>query len=492
MGALIEIKYFNNFLLRKTEKTQPNSAPSDPVWNGSNGIPQEIGGFPQVPVGELGSNNWVIEEARIRGGYNNVNVDYGVKAYLVEEEPNAIIRGNSLIYSGIFNSRTGVNDTNVFSVGEDITKSADPANGTIQRLYAEDTNLIIFQEAKVSRALIDKDAIYTAEGNSSISNLNTTIGTIQPFGGNFGISRDPGSFASYGFRKYFTDRDRNTVLRLSKDGLTEISNYGMYDYFRDALNNIDINGLQGSINAGWDIHNKQYVLNLSQNINISNSEFSTAVFDENVNGWTSFFSYNPDQVLSLRNNFYSLKDGALYRHYAEKDLLNVDIPRGTFYGVTTKSSVTFIFNPKISMSKVFQTVNYEGSNGWQVDSFFSDDTGPSVFFTTWRSTRDTTGTPAIPSVWSYVQGSYDDAGNEYPDALSFPIRRAGFDRKENKYFANLINTSSASNGEVLWGESMSGIKGYFATVTISTDNVTDPGGLKELFAVSSNYAESSY
>ena len=46
---------------------------------------------------------------------------------------------------------------------------------------------------------------------------------------------------------------------------------------------------------------------------------------------------------------------------------------------------------------------------------------------------------------------------------------------------------------------MTGIKGYFATVTMSTDNVlasgapgTNVGGAKELFAVSSNYIESSY
>jgi hypothetical protein len=32
-----------------------------------------------------------------------------------------------------------------------------------------------------------------------------------------------------------------------------------------------------------------------------------------------------------------------------------------------------------------------------------------------------------------------------------------------------------------------GIKGYFMTVTMSTDNSTDVGGGKELFAVSSEY-----
>tara|TARA_B100000780_G_scaffold175891_1_gene123220 strand:+ start:4871 stop:6349 length:1479 start_codon:yes stop_codon:yes gene_type:complete len=492
MGALIEVKYFNSFILKKVIRTAPNPGPA---FNGSFGIPKSIGGYNVIDEDDLDSaSSWAVEEARIRGGYNNTNVDYGVRAYLVEDEPDAVIRGNSLIYSGIFNSRTGVNDTNVFSVAEEITKSADPANGSIQRLYAEDTNLIIFQEAKVSRALIDKDAIYTAEGGASITNINTTIGTIQPYAGEFGISRDPGSFAVYGYRKYFTDRNKNAVLRLSMDGLTEISNYGMYDYFRDQLNNIDTSSSIGVIKGGWDIHSKQFTLCSSQSI--ANPAFNTLAFDESVRGWTSFFSYNPDQMLSLKNNFYTFKNGSLFQHYTQVDLANQPVPRGRFYGVSTPTSISFVFNPNVSMSKVFQTINYEGSNGWQVNTFTSDQTGKDLYSNPveWKFTEDTTNTsnPLRPSVWSYVQGSYDDAGNVYPSALSNPVRRAGFDRKENKYFSNLVNTSVASQGEVLFGGSISGIKGYFATVTISTDTVTDPGGLKELFAASSNYVESSY
>ena len=58
--------------------------------------------------------------------------------------------------------------------------------------------------------------------------------------------------------------------------------------------------------------------------------------------------------------------------------------------------------------------------------------------------------------------------------------------------ANLINNSSAAPGEIIWGNQMTGIKGYYATVKISTDTLTDPGGMKELFAASSDYVESSY
>jgi hypothetical protein len=42
-------------------------------------------------------------------------------------------------------------------------------------------------------------------------------------------------------------------------------------------------------------------------------------------------------------------------------------------------------------------------------------------------------------------------------------------------------------GEVIWGNQTMGIKGYFATVTMKTDTDTNNGGLKSLFAVSSEF-----
>ena len=476
--GVIEVKYFNSFILRKV------IAPNDfPAWNGSRGDRT----YPAINNVAASSNNWAIEESRIRGGYNNTSVQLGVKAYLVENEPNAQRRLNSMIYSGIFNSRTGVNDTNVFSIGEDITKSVNPANGSIQRIYAENTNLTIFQESKISKALIDKDAIYSAEGGGTVTSSNLVIGAIQPYKGNYGISRNPESFAVYGYRKYFTDKDRNAVLRLSNDGLTEISNYSMSDYFRDQLSALDqTNPLKaGKAIGGWDIHNKQYVISLQP----ASGSYSTLSFDDNVKGFPSFFSYKPDHIVSLKNNYYTVKDGSLYVHYGS------EAKRANFYGTQSSSSVTFVFNPKVSMSKVFKTVNYEGGNGWQVDSFESDvtginsigtpkDTSPTAFA---QGTRDTTTV-----VYSYNQGSYDNFGNEYPTRLIPPINHAGFTRKENKYMANLINNSPAAAGEVVWGDAMTGIKGYFATIKMSTDSVTDVGGMKELFAASSQYVESSY
>ena len=96
---------------------------------------------------------------------------------------------------------------------------------------------------------------------------------------------DPESFAVNGYRKYFTDRDQNVVCRLSMDGISVISNYGMIDFFRDKLSTAKTGGIIG----GWDAHNKQYVLSIESTGSAARESFSTLSFDEGVKGWDKSF-----------------------------------------------------------------------------------------------------------------------------------------------------------------------------------------------------------
>jgi hypothetical protein len=234
MSKTIEVKYFNSFLLKKTLKAIDGAA----LWCGDPANPDFYPLFP-VEVDNTTeaviNKNWFVEEARMYGGFNEDEVDLGVRAYLVNDDEDNLELTNSLIYSGIFNNRTGVNNTNVFSVSEDITKSLDPRYGSIQRLYAEDSNLLIFQESKVNAVLIDKDALYTAEGDSNVTSSNSFLGDIRQYMGEYGIGRFPESFSVDGGRKYYADVPNSAIMRLSADGNTEISKYGMEDWFKDNL-----------------------------------------------------------------------------------------------------------------------------------------------------------------------------------------------------------------------------------------------------------------
>jgi hypothetical protein len=287
------------------------------------------------------------------------------------------------------------------------------------------------------------------------------IGQIQSYAGNYGIGTNPESFAVYGYRKYFVDRNRNTVLRLSQDGITEISSYGMMDFFRDQLGII---GSTGKIIGGWDIHNKQYVLSLQPNSYAINNRGQqlpsyTLAFDEDSLGWTSFFSYLPDYMDGMRNNYYSLKSGNIWVHYS------MNVNRGSFYGVTYNSYVTFVLNPNPSMVKNFNTINYEGSQGWTMSSLYSD------------TDR------AIPINAASTSQSLAQ--------LETNLFANNFKQKENKYFANIFNNTAVASGDVIYGQSMSGIKGLYAVCTMTLNNTSYPNQA-ELYACSSAYVESSY
>ena len=650
MSAIIEVKFFNSFWAKQV---QGSGTYNDPKWPGIEWNPY---GYPEFPINAAneGIDNWYVEEARIKGGYNNTIVSLGVRAYLNEKNPVQDIRESSLIYSGVYNSRTDVNDTNVFSIGENITSDLDPANGSIQKLFSENTNLIIFQENKTSYSLINKNTIYSGTQGAAEGSKIPVIGQNVPYSGRFGIGKNPESFAQFGFRKYFADPVRGSVLRLSADGLTEISGYGMKDYFRDSFQVIDNNyntenipwtvadnpfksivsginidsadidvagassfeigtannmpasvggalftvivggggiteivtttsggsgynvgdtlvilgnssapGFVGEISfiltaamlststgaqnpfyvegvdicnvflgskifnsvggspvgtgaivtkistvagqtpimlevstdntitpassgffayeykskivGGWDNHNRYYTLSLQIKpawVDRS-SVFTTLSYDEGVKGWVSRYGYKPGFIFSLKGNYFSTYDNSLYKHYVSNssntNFLN-------YYEVAQNCFVNFIVNSNPSTKKNFQTINYEGDNGWEITSMISDST---KFNNQGQGFTDNS-----TIIRSYNEGLYIDPNSGFP-------QRVGFDRKENLYVANIINQSSATEGEILPGSLLTGIKGYLANVQINVDTSTNVGGSKEIWSVGTTFVQSS-
>ena len=252
-------------------------------------------------------------------------------------------RKAGLIYSGIYNNIAGVNNTNQFIAGVKITKDLDPQYGGIQKLHARDTNLVAFAEDKVFRILADKDALYNADGNVNLTSTNRVLGDASTFAGEFGISKNPESFASYGFRAYFTDKSRGSVLRLSADGITEISEKGMSDYFIDKFKSVTT-PLIGSFDEDTS----------SYNLAVGTESVS---FKEKVDGWPTRLTYTPEFAVSLNNEYYTFSGGELWEHS--------NATRSNFYGAQHNSSVSPIFNDSPESIKNFKTLAYSGSEGWK-------------------------------------------------------------------------------------------------------------------------------
>ena len=204
-----------------------------------------------------------VESNRIRDDFNTVTIDKGPKVSTVlAEQYKEEHRKSGLIYSGIFNSTSGVNSLNQFIQAEKITKDINPTYGSIQKLYSRDTDLITLCEDRIIKVLANKDALFNADGNSNVTSTNNVLGNATPYIGDYGISTDPESFAFDQYRCYFTDKSRGAVMRLSRDGLTPISDHGMRDYFKDVFR---INNL--SLTGSYDDNKKLYNLTIQEGPN---------------------------------------------------------------------------------------------------------------------------------------------------------------------------------------------------------------------------------
>ena len=309
-----------------------------------------------------------VESNRMRDDFNAVQIDRGPRvSTTLEETYKEETKGSGLIFSGIYNSTSSVNNLNQFIQAESITKDLNPEYGTIQKLFSRNTNILALCENKILKVLADKDALFNADGSMQVTSTNKVLGQAIPFVGEYGISRNPESFANFGYRVYFTDRDRGAILRLSADGLTSISEKDMISYFKTKLPNS--NTLLGTYDENRDTYN----LTLDD---------TTVSFSEAVNGWTSFKSFLPESGLSLNGEYYTWKNGDIWKHHS-------NALRNNFYNTQYETTVKFLFNDLTDEIKNFNTLNYEGTdsrvyedtegqenqiitNGWYADYIKTD------------------------------------------------------------------------------------------------------------------------
>jgi hypothetical protein len=288
---------------------------------------------------------------------NYLNLDLRPTAKSLDDYKE-VRRYADLTYSEPYNENSNINGLNEFNLSKaNYKEDIDKKYGFIQKLYSRDTDLLVFQENKISKVLFGKDLLLNADGTSNLSSIEDVLGQQITYMGEYGISNNPESFAYNGFAIYFTDSRRGAVMRLAGDGLNEISKLGLTQFFKDQFRNT--NNIKKI--GGFDPYNDQYVLYTTNSLtdpSIDSTGHYTISFEEGVKGWASFHTFYPEYMIGINNNFYTFKNGDLYLHHSD----NVD--RCNFYGIPYPSKVSFSLNEAPSDIKELKAVSIEGSSSW--------------------------------------------------------------------------------------------------------------------------------
>ena len=433
-----------------------------------------------------------LESTKLFDKFNSIELAKGIRVTTPETRYAQETRKSGVIFSGLFNSKTGINELNQFNMSLNPTKEIEPNYGGIQKLYTLDTNLLALTEDKVFKILADKDALFNADEGVNVTATNLVLGQAMSYQGDFGISTHPESFAFFNNNAYFTDAKRGVVLQLtpSNGQIFPISAIGMSNFFRDRLGALHAKGVSGAtadakLIGAYDGYKNQYLISIqgynqnaasigSETIPNETSEITLA-YSPRAKGWTSRFSFIPEFGITSNSKFYTFKNGQVYLHNSDQQnrntFYNLLLPTASGFNAATgftASEVQTIFNDNPTFVSDWLSVNYEGSEGWEAIEIIGDQ--DSQFGIT--NVRILDSEEAGFLGWFLKEGKYrgaivgtqpvyiiDPSGSVGADGL-WPLVQDG------------VNT-----------QDISGTKGFFQKTRFKNSGLTT----KELFAVSSEY-----
>lgn len=276
-----------------------------------------------------------------------------------EDKYKQINRYADITYSDIYQSSTSVNRLNEFNLSvANYKDDIDKRFGKIVKMHPTETDLLVLQEDKWSKVLYGKDLLYNSDATTNLSRIQNVLGQQVTYGGEYGISTHAESFDEYGKSMFCTDVKRGVVLRFNdSNGLTEISNNGMKDYFKRLFRDNKIDNIIGQYDSFYDI----YLCNIKYTTKENESKYVTWVYSNDADGFAARQTFNPEEMLRVNNQLLSFKNGEVYKHN-----YNLDTNYNTFYGTTYDSSFAFNFSQEPSTRKTFKTVEIEGTNSWDI------------------------------------------------------------------------------------------------------------------------------
>lgn len=159
---------------------------------------------------------------------------------------------------------------------------------------------------------------------------------------------------------------------------------------------------------------------------MDNGDALTLAYSEDIQSWTTFYSYIPENMHKVGTQFVSFKSGELWKH-------NVSDTRNNFYGVQYKSRIVSLSKQMPSAVKAFSTLAIEGDNPPSFSHFRTEGK---------YMDRTSTGEiPTSPTYSEFLQSSdlSDSDFRQYEGVYYAGILRNRLEPSPSAYVSNTYN-----------------------------------------------------
>ena len=133
-------------------------------------------------------------------------------------------------------------------------------HGSIKYLHGKDDVMYVMQERRIGQAAIGKNIIQFTDGGGGVTASRDVLGPISYYQGSYGVNGNPESVTVHSGNIYFSDVKSGKVMRVSRDGLTAISEQGLDSYFSDNFRSIVSAGGGQFVIGGVDVENDEFIV----------------------------------------------------------------------------------------------------------------------------------------------------------------------------------------------------------------------------------------
>jgi hypothetical protein len=133
-------------------------------------------------------------------------------------------------------------------------------HGTIKQLVGDDDRVYVVQERKSGWAPVGRNIIESTNGVQSLTLSTNVIGVPNYYQGDYGINNNPESLAVDRGRIYFADIRSGKVIRISRDGITLISETKMDAFFKENFRYLTTLSSSNKVVAGIDVEADEYII----------------------------------------------------------------------------------------------------------------------------------------------------------------------------------------------------------------------------------------
>lgn len=305
------------------------------------------------------------------------SVNSNGRAFVFDENANQVTYPVMHRWSLAYQTNTNINQTNRFYAEnfDEVIRE----HGSIMRMMFWEKTMTIFQERKCGQIGVYQRFVSNADGSQQLitSTDIITSNNVQYYNGDYGVGNQPDSVVRSGFVYYFVDPIKGEECRLSRDGITPLSEiYKTKTWASDNIlkyllpYNYSFGGtsrITGTFNIRKDNVGEYLCVLQPGTFGDQTIAGQTMGFDETKNCFTSPYSFAPECIVCAENTLYSWRNGRMYIHdQTAPGTMN------RFYGVSYDSTITRVFNAGLIEKKSPMSLTEVSNSIWDCPIIYTN------------------------------------------------------------------------------------------------------------------------